>query len=82
MADTPHHLAEGVGEGERDGQGEPDVEQVGQPCWVLQGVGQIDVEEPAAVGSQLHYGAHKSGRATGDGLSDAVQSVVESRGSS
>jgi hypothetical protein len=39
VADAPHHLAEGVGERERDGEGEPDVEQVGERRWVLKGMG-------------------------------------------
>ena len=72
MADAPHHLAERVGQGKGDGQGEPDVENVGQTGWVLQGVRQVNVEETAAVGAQLHDGTHEAGRAAGDGLGDTV----------
>ena len=77
VLDAAHHLAEGVRERERDGEGEPDVEQVGERRRVLQGVGQVDVEEPTTVGPELHDGTHESGRATGDGLGDAVQRIVD-----
>ena len=76
MADAAHHLPEGVGKSKRDGEGEEYVEEVGERCRILKGMGQINVEESTAVGPQLHDGAHESRRATGDGLGDAVQRVM------
>ena len=54
-----------------------DEHEVGETRWVLERVRQVDVEKAAAIGTELHDGGHKSRRATGDGLSDAVQRVMD-----
>ncbi len=76
LSDGPDHLAEDVGQGDRDGQEQDDGEEIGQAGRVLEGMGRVDVEEPPAVGTELLDGLHEADRPESDGLRDAVEGVV------
>ena len=73
MPDALHHLAEGVGERERDRQEQEDREPVGQRRRVLERRRRVLVEEPAAVVAELLDRLHEADRTSGDRLGHAVQ---------
>ena len=80
MADAAHHLSEGVGEGERDGQQEVDRQPVGEAGRVLERGGGVGVEEPTPVVTQLLDRLHEADGPPGDDLGDAVQGIVDGHG--
>ena len=68
MSGVLHHSAEGVAERRRDHEDREHLEEVAERGRVLERMGRVDVEEPAAVGAQLLDRYLRGCRAHRDGL--------------
>ena len=75
LALVPHHVAEREREGERDHRDGPGLDEVVERRRVLERVGGVDVEEPAAVGAELLDGDLAGRWAAGDELLLAASTV-------
>jgi hypothetical protein len=68
LARIAHHAAEGVAERRGDRQDREQLEEVGQGRRILEGMRRVDVEEPAAVGTELLDGDLACGGSERHGL--------------
>ena len=56
LARVAHHLAEGIAQRRRDKQDGQHFQKIGEGGRVFEGMGRVDIEEPAAVGAELFDG--------------------------
>ena len=74
----PTHLAERVGQPERNQQADEDLEGVREPVGILERMRGVGVEESSAVGAEILDGLHRGDRTLRDRL-EAVGERVHDR---